>query len=203
MIPPALSQRAIDFIISCEVSSRAHYEAALQHPIWPGAQSGITIGVGYDCGMGTAERVRTDWGPHLSLQDVARLANTAGVIGPAALDLVPILADITVPWDAALAVFITHDIPRFADITARAFPNCDLLSGDSFGALVSLVFNRGAGMEGDRRLEMRYILAAMQDRDFAAIPAYIRDMKRLWPGMRGLRDRRDAEAALFEDGLVA
>jgi GH24 family phage-related lysozyme (muramidase) len=73
------------------------------------------------------------------------------------------------------------------------------------GALVSLVFNRGASLgPDDKRKEMRNIAAHMQARNFDAIPAEIRAMKRIWEGkpkLRGLLVRRDKEAAFFEEGL--
>ena len=54
------------------------------------------------------------------------------------------------------------------------------------------------------RLEMRQIRDAMQAADFSPIPDLIRSMKRLWQGkgLDGLLARRDAEAALFEKGLL-
>ena len=86
----------------------------------------------------------------------------------------------------------------------RAFPGCEELPADCFGALVSLVYNRGGGMgiPGDeRRAEMRLIRDAIRVRDYSDVPEALREMKRLWPNAGGLRARRDAEAALFERGL--
>ena len=44
------SQAAIDLIVREEVGSQARYKHKYQHPEWPGGASGVTIGVGYDCG---------------------------------------------------------------------------------------------------------------------------------------------------------
>ena len=41
----------------------------------------------------------------------------------------------------------------------------------------------------------------MANETFDQIPDCFREMKRLWPNMRGLVDRREAEAKLFEAGL--
>jgi GH24 family phage-related lysozyme (muramidase) len=76
-----------------------------------------------------------------------------------------------------------------------------------FGVLVSLVYNRGAGMNdsGDNpgnRAEMRAIREAVATDRFGDIPAQLRSMERLWPVGNGLRDRREREAKLFEVGLV-
>jgi GH24 family phage-related lysozyme (muramidase) len=108
-----------------------------------------------------------------------------------------------VPFDAAMAVFIERDMPKWEAIVTKALPNTDLLSGDSFGALVSLAYNRGASfsLNGDRYREMRSIHDHMASKNFAAIPADLRSMVRLWPTMLGLRLRRQQEANLFEKGL--
>jgi hypothetical protein len=53
---------------------------------------------------------------------------------------------------------------------------------------------------------MREIYDLMLNRNFAAIPGKIREMKRLWrddPQARGLLARRELEALLFEQGLNA
>ena len=76
---------------------------------------------------------------------------------------------------------------------------------DSFGALVSLAYNRGASFSapGDRYREMRAIHDHMASGRFDKVPDEFRSMKRLWPNMAGLRNRRDHEADLFAKGLAA
>jgi hypothetical protein len=87
-----------------------------------------------------------------------------------------------------------------------AFPNAIETRGHSFGALFSLVFNRGPGMSdnqpGDRK-EMREIRDLMRDQQFGAVPDRIRAMKRIWvdKNLPGLLSRRETEAQLFERGL--
>jgi GH24 family phage-related lysozyme (muramidase) len=76
------------------------------------------------------------------------------------------------------------------------------LPGDCAAALVSLVFNRGASLTGERRTEMARIQELLRAGDVAKIPAQLRAMTRLWPTVKGLRRRREEEAALFESGLV-
>jgi GH24 family phage-related lysozyme (muramidase) len=76
-----------------------------------------------------------------------------------------------------------------------------------FGVLVSLVYNRGtsmtdtSGVPGSRK-EMRDIRDAVAAGRITDVPAALRAMKRLWPEGNGLRDRREREAKLFEEGLV-
>jgi GH24 family phage-related lysozyme (muramidase) len=82
-----------------------------------------------------------------------------------------------------------------------------LLHPDAQGALVSLVFNRGAAMQGDRRREMREVRDAVAsttlptEEKLRSIAASILSMKRLWPDTLGLRRRRDAEAKLVEEAI--
>jgi hypothetical protein len=52
------------------------------------------------------------------------------------------------------------------------------------------------------RKEMRDIRDAVAAGRINDIPAALRAMKRLWPEGNGLRDRRDREAKLFEEGLA-
>jgi hypothetical protein len=97
-------------------------------------------------------------------------------------------------------------VPRWATTVRKALPNCDKLSPDCFGALVSLAYNRGASfsLAGERYAEMRAIKAHMAAGEFSKIPGEFRSMKRLWmtPSVRGVAARRDHEALLFQKGLA-
>jgi GH24 family phage-related lysozyme (muramidase) len=86
--------------------------------------------------------------------------------------------------------------------TLRIYPQVVELPGDCAAALVSLVFNRGPSLSGDRRREMCNIQALLKTGNFKEIPNQFREMKRLWPDSKGLRRRREEEADLFEGGLV-
>lgn len=197
------STTAVSLIVNFEVSSQAAYNAKYQHPTWPGGASGVTIGIGYDCGYATANQIRSDWTGKISDAMVQALARTAGIHGsPASSASHMLFGGVIIPWAAAMAVFIGHDMPKWESIVSHALPNTDLLSGDSFGALVSLAYNRGASftLTGDRYAEMRDIHAHMTTKDFDRIPNDIRSMKRLWPNVPGLRIRRDSEANLFATG---
>lgn len=199
------SQAAIDLIVAEEVSSKAYYEANYQHPEWPGGMSGVTIAIGYDCGYSTRAIIQADWGDKLPAAMVEALADVSGITGSAAHSHAQALRHVvTVPWDAAMAVFSQRDMPKWEAKVAASLPNTEKLSPDSFGALVSLAYNRGASFQnqGDRYMEMRAIYHFMAIESFAQIPDDIRAMKRLWPAVKGLRDRRDHEAALFEKGLA-
>jgi hypothetical protein len=199
------SQAAVDLIVCEEVSSKAVYEKRYTHPEWPGGSSGVTIGIGYDLGYSTPTIIQGDWGNKLPVAMVAALESVVGIVGsPAASHAHELRNVVTVPWDAAMAVFMGRDMPKWEAIVAKALPNTNKLAPDSFGALVSLAYNRGASFSnaGDRYREMRAIKDHMAKEQFAEIPGEFRSMRRLWPNVTGLRNRRDHEAALFEKGLA-
>lgn len=201
-----VSDKALQLILRFEVSGAQEYNLHYQAPSWPQGESGVTIGIGYDLGYVSASQFRADWGAQLQDDVIARLCTVCGITGAAAQSHIPDLCDVAVPWLAAESMFRSRTIPEYASRTRQALDNTDQLGPDSFGALVSLVYNRGAAFTaaGDRYSEMRAIQTCMAARDFAGIPIQIRAMKRLWqsqPGLTGLVARREEEAALFEAGL--
>lgn len=200
------SIEALNLIISCEVTSEAAYTKLYTHPTWPGGMSGVTIGIGYDCGYSTSDQIDEDWADKLPLEMVEAMQEVAGITGPAASSHAHMLVGkVVVPWDAAMAVFEGRDMPKWEGIVQRSLPNTDKLSGDSFGALTSLTYNRGASFStpGARYMEMRAIYQHMAGNTFNLIPDDLRAMTRLWPNALGLRIRRDKEADLFAKGLLA
>jgi hypothetical protein len=200
------SQDAINLIVVSEVSSKATYTKLYQGPTWPGGQSGVTFGIGYDCGYSTAAQIDADWAPHLPVEIVEAMQGVAGITGSAAHSHAhKLVGKVIIPWDAAMAVFEDRDMPKWENTVARSLPNTDKLHPDSFGALVSLAYNRGASFStpGSRYAEMRSIHQHMAGQTFSLIPNDFRAMKRLWPKMLGLRLRRDNEAALFAKGLAS
>lgn len=197
-----LSKKGLEFIVNQETGGKAYYEKFLKNPTWPGVESGVTIGVGWDCGYNTADQLRSDWTALLTKEAVDSLEECCGLKGRAAMTVLPQVKDIVVPWDAAVEVFNKRTVPRFYLSMLRAYPQAADLPPDAAAALLSLVFNRGHSLNGERRIEMANIKTHLQNSDLAAIPGELREMKRLWPETAGLRKRRDAEAALFESALV-
>jgi hypothetical protein len=196
---PDLATKAVTFIAKEEVGSRAYYESRAAHPSFPGGQSGVTIGVGYDLRFQTREGFNADWGSALSHQQLDALQSFVGLQG--STEIVRELVGIVVPWRAAWTVFIRRLLPGYVSRTGTAFPGFDQLNRLLRGVLVSLVYNRGTKMGGDDRREMREIRDAVQTGNLSAIPRAICSMKRLWPHSEGLRLRRDREAELFREGL--
>lgn len=202
-----VSPEALNFIVTFEVSSRKRYERKYKSPVWPGGHSGVTLGFGYDLAHQTFEEIAEDWAA-LGPDAITLLQAAQGLRGDDArahFRRAPTLKDLLVTWEQAMAVYRRASLPKYARMTAAAFPSSHDLHGHAFGALVSLVFNRGAGMRGDRRREMRAIQALCRERRYGEIPAQLRAMSRIWRGTRnakGLIRRREAEAALFERGLT-
>ena len=195
-----LNDASLQLILDFEVSGgEPYYDKHLQSPIWPGAASGVTIGVGYDLGYNSTATINSDWGQHLDAGVLNRLLTTAGKTGQAAKAVLSSVKDVKVPWPAAFAVFQAVTIPKFTALARKAFPGFDSLDPNCQGALVSLVFNRGASMDGPRRVEMRAIRDLVPHKNYAGIAEQLRKMKRLWIGTdieKGMSRRRDAEADL-------
>jgi GH24 family phage-related lysozyme (muramidase) len=171
---------------------------------WPGGGSGITLGIGYDLGFVTNVQFEQDWGPSLTPDQIERLKTVIGLTGGAAKMRAPQFADIRVTRDQAIEVFKQRTLPLHSKRTEQAFPGVDQLPPDAQGALVSLVFNRGPGMDGDRRREMRAVRDAVAKKDLPEIVKQIRAMKRIWEGqgLDGLLRRRDAEADLVQSTIT-
>lgn len=203
---PDLPTRAVAFIAREEVGGHDFYDRQAIHPEWPGGVSGVTIGVGYD--LGYQAGFAADWAGLLPPADIATLLPWVGVTGSAARDAIAGLAGITIPWQAAWHGFIHRTLPQEVARTRATFipPAGTRLSPLCFGVLVSLVYNRGAGMAdppgSDRRREMRDIRAAVATGRFDQVPAALLAMRRLWPPGNGLIGRREREAALFAAGLA-
>src|SRR5690606_30273471 len=100
-----------------------------------------------------------------------------------------------------LQVFYATSVPVYARSTAKTYPGVELLPPDAQGALLSLVYNRGASLDGPRRSEMKKIAAWVKVKNLSKIGAEIRAMKRLWAGdpkMKGLLTRCVRVAALVD-----
>ena len=180
------------------------FESLNQPSRWPGGDSGITLGFGYDLGYATVDQFESDWGPYLTSDQLNRLRDAVGKRGIAARNRAAQFKDIKIKRKDAETVFLERNIPLYALKTEMAFPGITALPPDAQGALVSLVFNRGTSMEGDRRREMRAIQAAVVNGDLREIADQLRSMKRLWvnKGLDGLLRRRDQEADLVESCIA-
>jgi hypothetical protein len=196
-----VSKRALDKIVEYEVSSEEIYEKKYQKPIFPGADSGVTIGIGYDLGYNTKTTIDADWRGKISDVDLELLKTAAGAKGENAKNLIAGLKSVSVPFAAAREVFYVSTLPRYAKDTSAVYPGIEKLPADAQGALLSLIYNRGASLTGDRRKEMKAICALVAAKDLNGIAAQITEMKRLWDKdkLAGLHARRDDEAKLVKN----
>ena len=183
------------------------FEGLNQPGKWPGGASGVTIGIGYDLGYVTVDQFESDWGERLQPEVRGRLKDAVGLRALRAKNRAPDLDDIRIRRVPSEEVFRERTIPLYTVRAQQAFPGFDDLPIDVQGALVSLVYNRGASMVDDspedRRREMRAVRDAVETEDLQEIADQIRAMKRLWvgKGLDGLLTRRDAEAALVESAI--
>ena len=198
---------ALTFIEDEEDGSPGYYVKTEEHWSWPGGVSGPTLAVGYDCGYVTVAEAEADWTGIVDAATVQKIVAAVGHRGAAADAYVAThRGEITITWDQAIAEFKAREVPKWLARCRAALPNFDELHGDCQGALFSLSYNRGTGGyddPGPRDLEMREIKAAMVAKNFAAIPALILSMQRLWPRGGDLWKRRAHESMLFEQGLKA
>lgn len=202
--PAGISANAYKLIVEYEVGGGpAYYNKALKHPCYPGGQSGVTIGIGYDMGYNTAAQFAADWQAILPKDAYNRLVPHLGKKSAAAKAAIASVKDISISWESAEAVFKSNTLPRFIKETTKAFPGSEKLHEDTFGALVSLVFNRGGSVSGGSRVEMLNIKNAIVNNRsdiYNYIAQQIINMKRLWvgKGLDGLLTRRNDEAKLIK-----
>jgi hypothetical protein len=193
-----VSQKSLDMIIAFEVSSPAIYERKYRKPTWPGGASGVTVGIGYDLGYYTAKQVADSFGLYITPAMLQLMQSVRGLKGQSAKAAVGSVSAVDIPYTTAAQVFHESTLPQFASMVRKIYPGVEKLPPDAQGALLSLVYNRGSDISPnkDRRKEMFNIVALVARGDLAGIATQIRSMKRLWPTVKGLRDRRDKEADL-------
>ena len=158
----SISPLAKDLLIRFEVSGAKIYNAKYRRPVWPKGESGVTIGIGYDLGFSTTALLEEDWRDLMDNSSIERLKDACGVRGLEASSLVAFVQDVDVPWSAANGQ-LDRMLRFVCGETLNAFPAAQTLSPNSFGALVSVVYNRGGNLKSpegdprDRRREMRTI----------------------------------------------
>jgi len=199
---PDLPTRGVTFIAAKEVGGRDFYEAHTAMPHWPGVESGVTIGVGYDLRF-SEDIFEQDWGDKLPAEILAALRPHLGKRGSEAD--AQALSGFRVPWTTAWQVFVGRSLPLQVQRTLGVYTTFERLPGLCRSVLVSLVFNRGTRLSDrpgkDTRREMRAIRDLLEADRLDEVPDQLLSMRRLWPSSRGLRDRRQEEAGLWREGL--
>ena len=200
----SISKKAIELIIQHEIGGREVYTRKYQKPIWAGGDSGLTLGIGYDCGYVKEKELFTDWAA-LNLNYLNALKRFCGVKGPIVKTMMRgEILNVVIPYNIAYEVFVKKSIPKYYAATKKIYPQLDELNEDTRGALVSMVYNRGAKLDGESRKEMKAIVDLVAQKDYEGIAEQIEQSKRLWEGkgLDGLVIRREAEADLIRESLA-
>lgn len=196
------SPDALKLILNHEVGGgKKYYDKFLSSFTWPGGASGATIAIGVDCGYYPPSELH-DIFDFLTDDQILLICGASGKTGQAGKEYTKKLkeAKIIVGWENAVEIFNELTWPKFSKLAERAFPGLAELCDDAYGAIVSIVFNRGTSMKGDSRSEMRNVRNLIIKKDYKKIATEIRSMKRLWIGknLDGLIQRREDEACLVE-----
>jgi hypothetical protein len=210
---PPLATNGVAFIAHEETGGLDYYEAITRWPHYPGESSGITIGVGFDLRFNSEGEFRSLWSDHLPAGVMGELSKDIGKRGTKKRSDELRRMGIFVPFKSAWPVFIKKTLPQFYSKTESIYPSLGELPEMCRAVLVSIVYNRGTDLTGDRRREMREIrdlLAKAQgsglDRQkkkeiLQGVEDSIVSMKRLWGPSSGLYVRRQSEANLWRSGL--
>ncbi len=198
-----IPQSAIDLILESEGIDQPYR--------WPGGGSGITLGYGVD--IGADPDGLEHWRGVLADTEIKTLSQAKGITGRAAQNIQSRFVGIKISRAQALKVFSELTLPTEIEKTLKAFPGVEFMPPEVLGAMVSLVYNRGTSIVGERRREMRIIHEILEEfqtftpeqRDavrveyITKIAGQFRRMKRLWigQGLYGLLVRRDKEADLI------
>ena len=195
-----LNDKGIEFIVTEETGGRAYYEKVYKSTFtWPGGYSGPTAMVGIDIGYYTEEEVDKIFKPLTDSMELALIRAGRGLKGSSAKEYTVKLKGITFTWEEAIQTFKEFILPKFTNLTERAFPGVSELHENTQAAMVSLVFNRGTSFKGSSRaemLELKKIIAT--GKDYTAMASQFRSMKRLWDKTSGLVGRREKEAQLID-----
>ncbi len=196
------SEKTLALLLKYEVGGgKPYYDKFLSKFTWPKGQSGPTIAIGIDCAYYTAQELAQIFAflPEDQIKLIQKSVGQSGEKGRVYTDVLR-KAGITVSWDQAVEIFNKFTWPKYSKLAEKAFPGLTELHPDVYGAIVSVVFNRGTSTSGDSRIEMKNIKDLIPKKDYKGIAKEIKNMKRLWvgKGLDGLLSRRDEEAKLIE-----
>lgn len=199
------SDNTLKLLLEYEVGGgQSYYEKFLSKFTWPGGASGPTIAIGIDCAYYSSRELEELFS-FLPQEQISLIVGAVKKTGETGKKYTAELrkAGIAVSWDKAVHIFETHTWPKFCSLAENTFPGLKELHSDAYGAIVSLVFNRGTSLRGDSRLEMRTLREIIPTKKYPNLAQQFRKMKRLWEGkgLDGLIKRREAEAQLIENAL--
>lgn len=196
------SQKTLSLLLQYEVGGgKSYYEKYLSKFTWPGGASGPTIAIGVDCAYYSESELAKIFS-FLPKNQLTQVQGASGKFGEKGKQYTVELraAGITVCWDKALEIFEQLTWPKFTKLAEKTFPGLAELHPDAYGAIVSLVFNRGTSLVGEKRKEMANIKNLIPTKKYKQIAKEFRNMKRIWvgKGLDGLIERRESEAKLIE-----
>ena len=199
------SLKTLELLFKYEVGGgESYYSKYLSKFTWPGGASGPTIAIGVDCAY-YSEKELSQIFSFLPQEQIKMISGATGKTGEEGKKYTTVLrsAGIIVQWVKAVEIFEKLTWPKFCKLAERTFPGLTDLKPDAYGAIVSLVFNRGTSLAGEKRKEMANIKKLIQQKDYKKIAKEFRNMKRIWvgKGLDGLIERREAEACLVEGCL--
>ncbi|KHT60906.1 hypothetical protein RJ45_22970 [Photobacterium gaetbulicola] len=212
---PLLATNGLAFIAREETGGLNYYSLHTRWPHYPALASGVTIGVGYDLRFTTKSEFNRLWSPHLPPSHIRELEKDIGRKGSKTRVRELKKAGIEVPFDKAWKVFVEHTLPEYHGKTLGIYPTLNKLPDLCRSTLVSLVFNRGSSLNGERRREMRAIRGILVEADnpsyhkkkikmlLADVEDELISMQRLWSPETGVYKRRQKEANLWRRGLQA
>ena len=197
------SSKTLDLLLQYEVGGgKSYYEKYLSRFTWPGGASGPTIAIGVDCAYYSANELAEIFS-FLPKDQLKKVQGSSGKSGERGREYTINLrsSNITVGWDKALHIFEKLTWPKFTKLAEKTFPGLVNLHPDAYGAIISLVFNRGTSLVGEKRKEMVNIKNLILKKDYKKMAKEFRNMKRIWigKGLDGLIERREAEAKLIEN----
>ena len=180
-----------------QVMSWDDFEGLDSPPDWPGAESGVTIGIGYD--LGYEKNFAEDWGQKLEPEVFAHLSKVIGLKGEEARQALKELPHITISDQDAIAVFHDRTVPRYSNLVSLMYPGFSLMAPEAQTALFSLVYNRGASLDGGDRIQMRAMRPMVLTHDYVGMSAELLKMIGIWeasPIAKDMERRRTAESDL-------
>lgn len=196
-----VSKETMEFILS--------YEGFKEYPYVPRKKengewitigtSGITIGYGYDLGQQSSSQIANDLSGLFTNDEIKRFQSVAGLKKTDAIQNLYKVKDISITKNKALEL-TKKAKANYAQKTYNIWSEVIDLHPHCQGALLSIVYNRGNSLLGDKRIEMKNIQNDLQRKEFNNISNEIRKMKRHWIE-KGLINRRETEAVYFENGL--
>jgi hypothetical protein len=196
------SDNTLELLLKYEVGGgKAYYDKYLSKFTWPGGASGPTIAIGVDCAY-YSELELANIFSFLPKNQIEQIQGASGKTRERGKEYAKRLRaeGIIVVWEKALEIFEELTWPKFTALAEKTFPGLSELRPDAYGAIVSLVFNRGTSLKGASRKEMANMRDLIPKKEYKLIAKEVRSMKRLWvgKGLDGLLERREAEAKLIE-----